>query len=67
MNADQEKNCITALQLRSRIQEIKDALSENNTPDDSSRASLEKELSVVEKKVKANESKSKVLVPPKFQ
>lgn len=65
--ADQEKCRISALQLRSRMREIKASLTNNNTcPDESSKAVLEKQLGDAEKKLKKNESMSKVMVPHNF-
>jgi hypothetical protein len=62
--ADQEKSRISALQLRSRMREIKASLSDNC--DESSKAMLEKQLSDAEKKLKKNESMAKAVVPPNF-
>ena len=65
--ASREKTRITALQLRSRIREIKDKLSNNEGAETvSSRSELEKELRSAEKRVKQNETKSKDIVPPNF-
>jgi hypothetical protein len=62
--ADQEKRHISALQLHSRIREIKDVLLEDNPANESSRADLEKELRSAERSAKINETKSRVVVPP---
>ena len=65
--ASREKTRITALQLRSRIREIKDKLSNDaGTETVSSRSELEKELRTAEKRVRQNEAKSKDIVPPDF-
>ena len=65
--ASREKTRITALQLRSRIREIKDKLSNvEGSESVSLRLELEKELATAEKRVKQNETKSKDIVPPNF-
>jgi hypothetical protein len=48
--AGQEKSCISALQLCSRIRGINDALSDNNSMDESSTAMMMKQLQTAEKK-----------------
>ena len=65
--ASHKKTRITALQLRSQIQEIKDKLStDDGTETVALHLELEKELRSAEKRVKQNETKSKDIIPPNF-
>jgi hypothetical protein len=68
--AQQEKTQIAALQLRSKIWEIKDKLADNNNEkiknNVSLRVALEKELLSAEKRVKRKETQSRDIIPPNF-
>ncbi len=64
--ANQEKRHISALQMHSRIREIKEALVNNMALNDLLHAELEMELRKAERRVKINKTMSKVVVPPNF-